>query len=90
MPVPLRCEDLQRSLDLHQCGNEIGSMVALFARSLPLPSGAPLPIPALTMTRSSPPNSAASAANTTGTENGLPNHLSSLDILRSAKTLPPV
>ena len=42
-------------------------MVALFAHSLPEPSGAPLPMPALTMIRSMPPSSSDSSANTFGT-----------------------
>ena len=42
-------------------------MVALLAHNLPDPSGAPLPMPALTMTRSMPPNSSESSANTFGT-----------------------
>src|SRR6185312_15636875 len=43
------------------------SMVALLAHSLPEPSLAPLPMPALTMMRSMPPSSSLSPANTLGT-----------------------
>jgi len=62
-PPPADLKHLDPRLDLNEWPQrDWFSMVALLAHNLPDPSGAPLPIPALTMMRSMPPSSSESSA----------------------------
>src|ERR1700739_3825573 len=64
--ISTRCPDpaflnISRAVSIcTRAATRLVSMVALLAHSLPEPSGAPLPIPALTITRSIPPSSSDS------------------------------